>query len=292
MSLTEIPNGFRYSAPDEQRTYQPPAPPPQFEAPQVIASAAKAEGTVLEQAHAAIVHARNEFAKHIEKTNTDRLQAERIGQHLYTDDGYREQLTRFKDTTAGKAVPNAVEQVRARCEQHAAAIDAIRRNISQPGDAAQESRNSRTWARNRPLLEQAAQKGNLLFAAEELMGKATREELGVLAEELPAFFAAHGVTTTVTNQKTGEKKDLIDEALARVVPEYAQAKQQLIKARQGLSMIETSAQFLQRSFDNGSLPPSETVINKLNPSTAGRLPIDRHGTLPDTNAGRYDPDKV
>jgi hypothetical protein len=75
MSLTEIPNGWSYSPPVENRTYTPPTPPPQFVAPQVTAAAVQVEGTALQQANAVMVHAHDERQKHIDRTNQDR--------HLY-----------------------------------------------------------------------------------------------------------------------------------------------------------------------------------------------------------------
>jgi hypothetical protein len=47
--LTEIPNGVRYTAPDENRVYTPPAEPEPFVAPQVTARSVTVDGTTLEK---------------------------------------------------------------------------------------------------------------------------------------------------------------------------------------------------------------------------------------------------
>ena len=63
MSLTEIPNGWRYSPPAEHRIYRPPAEPEPFVAPKVTASAADVDGTVIEKADAVLTPRQRQFWK-------------------------------------------------------------------------------------------------------------------------------------------------------------------------------------------------------------------------------------
>jgi hypothetical protein len=234
----------------------------------VTAPALPTRGTVTERSYAALAHARNSFQRHIEKVSAQR--------HLFTSAGYNEQIAAFKDTEAAKAVLHSVSDMRARRDKAQADVEKVRNGLSSPGDAAQESRNSRFWARSKPILDAA--EGSAAPAARQLIANASREELGVLLEELPSYFTARG-----------SDSEWIEPTIAQVVPEYGAAKEQLTKASAAAQFIESAARAIQRGFDTGSAP-SAHLIDQLNPSTAGRLAIDRSGTLPDTNGGKYDPD--
>jgi hypothetical protein len=263
MTTYEIPNGFAYRTDDEGRASSPPTPPEQFVAPRVTASAATSTGTAFESAGAAIAHANKAFQRHVEATNENR--------HLYTDEGFRDQLAKFSDTAAVRAVDQAVEQVRARRDQATADIEKFRRNLSQLGDAAQESRNTRYWNRTKAVLDRL-DPAQLFGAAQELLAKAERDEISVLAEELTPYIAARGGVSEVTNKQTGAKRELIDIAIEQVFPEYAQAKKQLKTAAAAATMVEQSATVLRKGIEEGR-PVSPTVLQILNPDD-----------------GRYDPD--
>jgi hypothetical protein len=262
----ELPNGIGYAPDPEQRMYQPRVLPEPFAPPRVAAAGVSADGTTLERAHAAMVHANKSFKKHLEATNENK--------HLYTNEGYRDQIAKFTETEAARAVDKAVEQVRARRDQAQAEIEKIRRNLTQPGDAAQESRNSRYWTRTKSVLD-TVQPGQLLSAAEDLLASADRAELSVLAEELAPYLKSRGSVVEVINNKTGEKRNLIDDALARTVPDYDKARTQLDKAEAAVLFVETNASFLHRAFASGRPAPvlSDPFKNPY-------------------NTNRYDPDKT
>jgi hypothetical protein len=243
MSETEILNGIRWTAPAEHRVYTPPAEPEQFVAPRVSAHAVKVDGSAVEQAHAAIAHANKAFQKHLDETNSTK--------HLYTDEGYRGQIAKFAETSAAKSVNQAVEQVQARRDQAAADVEKFRRNLSRPGDAAQESRNDRYWNRTKPLLDKAGENGVALHLAEDLLAKASRDEVSVLVEELGAYFDARGFKLERVNRSTGEVTDLLDEAIARVLPEYATAKAKLKVAKQAAIIVERGAHSVRQGFAQG-----------------------------------------
>jgi hypothetical protein len=213
-----------------------------------------------------MVHAKNEFQKHIDRTNESR--------NHYTDEGYQDQINRFQQTEAAKGVDRAVESVRARRDQAQAQVDKIRRELTQPGDAAQESRNSRFWDRTKAVLD-TLEPGQLFTAAEELLAKADRAELSVLAEELTPYIKSRGGISEIVDNRTGAKQELIDIALTRHVPEYAEAKKQFAKAASALQFVETNAGFLRRGFAEGRTPYVLT-----DPFS------DRFG-----NRGKYDPDQ-
>jgi hypothetical protein len=243
-------------------------PDDQIHPARVTAPAATTTGTVTQRSYAALAHARNTFQRHIEKVNAER--------HLYTAAGYTAQLAAFKDTEAARAVLHSVSDMRARRDKAQADVDKVRASLSSAGDAAQESRNSRYWARTKGVLDAADTKAT--STASQLIANASREELGVLLEELPSYFTARG-----------SESEWIEPTIAQVVPEYGAAKEQLTKASAAAQFIESAARAIQKGFDTGSVPSAQ-LIDQLNPSTAGRLAIDRSGTLPDTNGGKYDPD--
>jgi len=234
MSFEQNANSVRYTVPAEHRSYKPPPPPPEaFAPPRVSASAIKAtDSTVLEQAYTAMVHARNEFQKHIDETNEQR--------HHYTDEGYRGQIARFRDTDAAKAVDAAAEAVQARRDQAQARLNKVRRDLSPAGDTAKELRATRFWNRTKAVLDGAKEPGS---TARELIANGSREELGVLLEELPAYFTAKGQST-----------DWIDASLNQAVPEFAAARAELRKADVAVAITRQNADVLRRGFDAGRAP--------------------------------------
>jgi hypothetical protein len=79
-----------------------------------------------------MIHAKNSFQKHLEATNENK--------HLYSSEGYLEQISGFKNTDAAKAVDTAVASVRERADKASAHADKIRRQLSPNGDTAAEMR--------------------------------------------------------------------------------------------------------------------------------------------------------
>jgi hypothetical protein len=226
----QVLNGVGYSIPNEQRRYTPPPPPEPFRAPPVTAGAARVAGTVLEQATAALAHAAKERQKHIEKMAQHR--------HLYTDDGYQAQIAQFANTDAAKSVDKAVDAVRARQAQAQAKLDKLL-NPSSVGDTAHELRNGRYWDRAKGILDGA--KDGKYAAASTLIKNASRDELAVLVEELPAYLTAHNQPTNWIMHEVGQ-----------AIPEYPSARTEYDKATAALRIIEQNANSVRRSFtDSG-----------------------------------------
>jgi hypothetical protein len=224
-------NTISYRIPDSQRGYQAPTPPPVFRAPEVAAAAARTEGTVAQQAHAAIVHGQNEFRKHIEAT--DRIRGN------FTDAGYQAQITAFQNTSAAKSVDSALESVTARRDAAAANVAQVRKSLSPNGDVASELRATRYRDRVVRTLD-AKDRGQLFTAARELLAEASREELGVLLVELPPYLQSRGSTS-----------DWIDAEVGRIVPEYGAAQSQLNRAEQAQQIVRQNAQFARNAFATG-----------------------------------------
>ena len=135
MSITEIRNGISYTVPNDRRGYQPPPAQQEWRAPDVTAPAVKAEGSVVQQAHKAVVHAHNEFRKHLDATEAIRGN--------FTEDGYRAQVAEFQNTSAAKAVDAALESVVARRDAAAEHVAKVKRDLSPPADTAGELRSTR-----------------------------------------------------------------------------------------------------------------------------------------------------
>jgi hypothetical protein len=240
----------------EQRVYTPPAEPEPFQPPQVTAAAAPTvNGTPLEEAHNSLLHAKSEFEKHIAATLEN-------AKH-YTPEGLKHQLDAFQNTAAAKGVDAAEQQIAARRDQAQAEMDKVYRDLSPNGDAAAESRATRFWNRTERLLD-SVESGERFGVAQELVKSASREELGTLLQELPAYLKSCGVTT-----------DWIDTVVGQAVPEYASAKAQLKKADAAVQIVRQNANSIRRAFADGRA--NGVVI--ADPFTADKY-----------NRYRYDPD--
>jgi hypothetical protein len=227
----EIPNGIRYRTPDAERVYRAPQQPAPFQAPPVTAGAVKVEGTVLAQSHAQILNARDAFQKHLDETNAH-------AEH-YTPEGLQHQIAAFQNTDAAKAVDTAEQQVVARRDQAQTQLDKVYKSLSPNGDAAAESRATRLWNRTERLLDSLDNSAKF-GAAQDIIKQASREELGTLLQELPAYLKSCGVTT-----------DWIDTVVGQTVPEYSNAKAQLQKADAAVMFVRQNANSLRRAFADG-----------------------------------------
>lgn len=227
-----------YRRADRANDYQP---------SRVAARAITTDGTVVERAHSAVVHAGNEFQKHVDAVQRDR--------HHYSPDGFRSQITRFGDTDAARAVDKAVEQVRARREQAQNELDKIRADLTPDGDTAAELRANRYWNRTKAVLD-TLDSGHLLRSAQDLVAKAGTAELGTLLQELGPYFASRGKTT-----------EWIEPTVAQVVPEFGRAREQLTKADQALQVTEFNAKALRRGVHEGRPPTALASPHRYDPDT-------------------------
>jgi hypothetical protein len=198
--------------------------------------------SVVAQAHTAMVDAKRRFERHIKAVHQHR--------DHYTPDGFSAQIAEFASTDAAAAVDMAVSQVRERVEEAAAQVDTLRRDLSPHSDTATELRATRYWDRTRRILDNLGS-GKLFGVAQDLISKADRAELSTLLQELPAYLQARGQTNT-----------WIDAAVAKVVPEYGRAREQLTKAEQALQITEFNAKALRHSFTQGR--PPNVLANPYN----------------------------
>lgn len=165
---------------------------------QTTSPAVTASGSAVEQAHGAIVHAKNEFQKHINAVERDR--------HQYSPDGFHSHVAGFASTDAAKAVDAAVSQVQERVKTAADQVDRMRSDLSPQGDVGAEMRAGRQWSRTQRILDSTAN-AKLFGIAQKIVTGADRAELGVLLEELPPYF-----------ESRGQRSDWLDTAVGQVAP--------------------------------------------------------------------------
>ena len=219
-----FPHAGGYRRPDRGDDYQP---------TRVTSRAATTSGSVVEQAHATMVHATIEFEKHLKGIERQRYSAE----------GLRAQIGMFADTDTARAVDKAVELVERRREQARAHVAQVRRDLAPSGDTASELRATRFWSRTKAVLDTLSSPGELLHSAQGLIANATPAELGTLVQELGPYVISRGHTT-----------EWIEPALAEAVPEFARAREQLSRADQAVQIVRYSAGKLNKAFKDGSPP--------------------------------------
>lgn len=219
-----FPHAGGYCRPDRADDYQP---------TRVASRAATTSGTVVEQAHATMVHATTEFEKHMKD----------LERQKYSAEGLHAQIGMFADTDTARAVNKAVELVKRRREQAQAHVDKLRRDLVPSGDTASELRATRFWNRTKAVLDTLNTPGDLLRSAQDLIANAPPAELGTLLQELGPYFVSRGHTT-----------EWIDLTLAEAVPEYACAREQLKRADQALQIVRYSAGKLNKAFKDGRSP--------------------------------------
>lgn len=235
---TLFPHQPGYQRPDRADDYQPGDIP-------IRSSAQHAgEGTTFQQANAAMVHAQNEYQRHIKRTNADK--------DHYSQSGYQQQLAGFVDTAAFKAIDHAVDQVRARRDAAQKNLTEVRRALSPDGDTAAELRATRYWNRTKGILD-TAKSGTVIHQAGELIAAAEPNELGVLIQELPAYLTVRDVPT-----------NWIDAAIGQAAPEYGTATTTLHKAEQALIITEHNARRLQASIGRGDQIPIPLALPNPN----------------------------
>lgn len=189
-------------------------------------------GTPVTRAYALQDYANKEFKRHI-----DNVAAQR---DHFTPDGMHSAITSFANTECARAAHQAIEEVNQRVAQAAQREAQIRASLRQPGDTAQELRNTRYRDRMKSEIDAAADAGKVVATAQRLMASADRSELGVLLEELPSCLRSRGVPT-----------DWIEPQVAQLAPEYGAARAEHVRAEQARAILERNKQTLHNSFVKG-----------------------------------------
>lgn len=213
---------------------------------QVKAPARTFQGTATERAYAAITHAQNQYLSHVRTTaaNKDR----------YSELNYKRQLAGFAATDAAGALDTAVGSMKDRVDQARAHVDKTRASLNKPGDAAQESRNTRYWNRTKPLLDKAGP--GTLSVAMKFIERATPDELSVLLEELPSYLEVSRGPEDVQRAVAA-----LDAQAQRSVPEYGRAVRQLGKAEKAATVVAHAATQLAGAITEGRETPIRMTLN-------------------------------
>lgn len=196
--------------------------------------------TTVARAHARIEQGRKALAEQV-----DAIERQHRAGHI-TDEGARTQLAALANSEAAQGVNQAPAEVQAMRDEKAARVKALRDGLVTPGDAAQETRNSRFWERSKTTLA-AQDPGKAAATAQQMIADATRAQLSVLLEELPSALEGRGVPA-----------DWIAGEIARRVPELGEAQSQLDTAEKALQATRYNATAVTKGFETGT-PPTKLV---------------------------------
>lgn len=190
----------------------------------------------------------------------------------YSETGLRDRIRKFNDAPVGKALASALEAATNHSNQARAQVDEVLHSLTQEGDAAQESRNNRAWERARRILDNT-DNTNVGSAAASLILKARDSELGVLVQELSAYFDSreHARVSSLPDLPTieGETPDehakrsaeaaqvghipsyamaQFKRAVKSRAPQYAQAVERANRAEQARQVIQHNVTSLQKTI--------------------------------------------
>jgi hypothetical protein len=168
-----------------------------------------------------------------------------------TDIGIQKAVGSFATRDAARAVDRAEQMTDEWVNSLAAKCDQIREGLTQPGDAAQEMRNNRDWARTERRLDAAADVGRTAAVAREAIDRAGPSEIGVLAVELPAWL-----------ESKGQPSDWVRTALAQHVPELGEAERDLAHAQKIAAALKYDARTVKTAINNGH-PATHLVDPKV-----------------------------
>ncbi|UGT94859.1 hypothetical protein KN246_15830 [Mycobacterium intracellulare] len=225
-----------------------------LKAPQSQAVQHRAGATAAQRAWASKQNALTAIADHIEAIEPA------VHDPRYTYEQVRETVKEFTDTPAYQDAVRQHEAVHAKVEDAQHTLAQERAALTQPGDAAAESRALRYWARTERLLD-ASNDG--IGAAHEIIGSATPEQLSVLAEELAPYLKAKGHDTS-----------WLDDAFAEKVPSLGAAQRRLVAAQQAAMISDGDMRRLNDMLRQGPSPDG------LRPQRIPAIAYDR----------RYDPE--
>jgi hypothetical protein len=188
--------------------------------------------TVPQQAFSLIDGVNKALASHLDNIGR---QAEYL-----TDVGRGRAVDSFGDSHAAKGIDQAEEMTNEWVNSLVAHRDQIRASLTQPGDTAAELRNQRSWARHQRMLDNAADTGHIAAVAKSAIDRADREEIGLLAEELPSYL-----------QSRGQPSDWINQALKQRVPELDTAERELAKALQIQKVLQYDVNTVKAGIRKG-----------------------------------------
>jgi hypothetical protein len=241
----------RYSNPDE-----PPAPytingkvvdtNPGWAEPRPVAPVPTQPETVVSQAYSGLQQVRQAHQRHLEEVyrNADRL----------SEEGRRDAIADFRNSQAAKLL----DQIDAAADQRLAQAQndyaQQLKGLTQPGDAAQETRNSRTWDRELRKLEAAKDSGSVINVARQALESSSGAELGVLMEQMPSYLESRKVPT-----------EWINPVVTQQHPALGEAQWKANQAQQAATLLHYNAMRIRNGIHNGSPPNYLVDPSKFDP---------------------------
>ncbi len=157
----------------------------------------------------------------------------------YTPEGIAAMRAEFAQSNEAKRLEDYqqdADQLVAVAQAH---VDEIRNGLVQPGDSAQELRNTRFWDQAKTTLS-SADRGKVIAAARDLINNGSPAQVGVLAEHLMPHLEANGVPA-----------DWVPGELARAVPELGEAEAALREAERDRAALNFTIGTVRRAVDSG-----------------------------------------
>jgi hypothetical protein len=170
-------------------------------------------------------------------------------EHL-NEEGKRAALAAFASSQEAQVIPVAERAVTEWIEQKQERVQKLRTDLVQPGDAAQEARNDRAWARAKHAIDRAQEDpsgASTVTAARQAIANARNDELGVLINEVPPYLESLGLPTS-----------FLDAEVRNRVPELADAQMDLANAQRDATVVKYDLNAVKKGIETGT-PPTYLV---------------------------------
>jgi hypothetical protein len=193
-----------YVSPQRNSQSERQSPPSRPIPPPVPAPVAGPTGMhELDDADLAITACANEFARHVSNLETRSL----------TQAGVQEAIARFGNSPEAVALDQAVDRLDGAAADAQKKLDDALGAVNTGDDsAAQQTRNSRVWDRERAGLEMAAKNGRLINAVTDLMQRAAPADLPVLKEELGPFLEQRKLPSNILDKLAAQRVPAVSDA--------------------------------------------------------------------------------
>lgn len=214
----------------------------------------------VQEIQATVEQFRDQFEEHLEKIPADD----------YTEAALRARIREFGESPAGNALTQALEEATTNRDRLQADVDRSLKSLSPAGDAAQESRNTRTWARARRVLDNTSD-GNLGAMAASMIERADDSELGVLAQELRSYIDSRGQEGMAVLGRVQ-----FDLAIQKRAPQYADAITRATEAEKARQVTLANVTALRKAVNELHHPKAyrkPQIIDAVKLSSAKRRTV-------------------
>lgn len=217
--------------------------------------------TAFQRAKIAIEAAKTGYIKHLEgNRSTHAADRQKIANFRRVVDGigpqadavtnmeFAERNRAFANSDAFRAMNNAVNDVRTRHEQAKERLNKLRSSLSPDGDISEELRATRYWNRTRGILDSISGPNSphtVRARLEKAIAEATPRELGTLLQEVEGYCESRNLETA----------GWLDNALDKAVPDYMQARRDVGRTEQAVTVVESAAARIRSTVESGHTAP-------------------------------------